>query len=90
MNIWVFTGEGGRFPSGVFSSRDGADAWIAKHALSGVLTSYPLDSGVYEWAVSQGYFGADKPVSSGLVGKFSSAYQEHYHYTEGVMDGSAL
>lgn len=84
MNIWVFTGENGRFPGGVFSSRENAEAWIAKHALNGVLTSYPVDTGVYEWAVGSGFFRADKEVSSALIGTFSSAYQEHYHYTDGV------
>ncbi|HEU0053036.1 MAG TPA: hypothetical protein VFQ39_07655, partial [Longimicrobium sp.] len=48
--VWVFNGEAGSFPSGVFTSREAAEAWIAKYALTGVLTAYPLDVGVYDWA----------------------------------------
>lgn len=44
--VWVFNG-GGDFPAGVFTTRELAEAWIAKHRLVGVLTKYPLDIGVY-------------------------------------------
>jgi hypothetical protein len=48
---WVFNGGGGRFPSGVFSTREKAEAWINQHGLSGVLTKYPLDEGAWDWAI---------------------------------------
>lgn len=53
--VWVFNG-GGRFPSGVFSTREKAEAWINKHGLTGVLTKYPLDEGAWGWAIREGYF----------------------------------
>jgi hypothetical protein len=81
-SIWVFHGEG-RFAGGAFTSRELAEAWIARHSLSGVLTLYPLDTGVYEWAVARGTYDGEKEVSPRLVGSFSSAYQEHYHYVDG-------
>ena len=82
-SVWVFNGEGSSFPSGVFTSREAAEAWIAKHALSGTLTAYPLDTGIYEWAISKGYYSSEKPVSAILVGRFSSAYQDHAHFIDG-------
>ena len=42
-SVWVFNGDGARFPSGIFRTKEMASAWIATNALSGVLTAYPLD-----------------------------------------------
>lgn len=42
--VWVFNGNGGRFPSAVFSSIEAAEPWIGKHSLSGVLTQYVVDT----------------------------------------------
>ena len=52
--LCVFHGTSARFSGGVFSQKDIAEEWIAKHKLSGVLTEYPLDTGVYDWAVKEG------------------------------------
>ena len=81
--VWVFNAQGATFPSGVFTSAAAADAWIAKHRLSGVLTAYPLDHGVYDWAVENGYFGRTKPATPNFVGSFTSYRQKHYHYEAG-------
>ncbi len=80
--VWVFNGDRARFPSAVFSSREKAEAWISAHALSGTLTRYPLDQGVYEWAMEQGYFTPtrERHTKATFIQSFSSAYQEHYHY----------
>lgn len=82
MEVWVFNG-GGTFPSGVFSTRALAERWIAKHGLTGTLTAYPVDQGVYEWAVERGSFRPKEPPTPRKVARFSSAYQEHYHYEDG-------
>jgi hypothetical protein len=84
-SVWVFNGSRGNFPAGVFTSRDLAEAWIAKHGLSGTLTKYPLDTGVYEWALECGAFKPKRPDQSeaSFIGRFSSASQEHHHYTDG-------
>lgn len=87
MDVWVFNGEGSAFPSGVFSTRADAERWIALHSLSGTLTRYPVDTGIYDWAVGRGTFKADKPVTPTFIGRFSSAYQEHYHYDDGLRNG---
>ena len=52
--VWVFVGEGARFPSGVFASVVEAEAWIGLHGLTGVLTEYPVGEGVYDVAVQAG------------------------------------
>ena len=50
--IYIFNGENARLPSGAFSELARADEWIAAHRLSGLLTWYPLDAGVYDYAVA--------------------------------------
>ena len=84
-DVWVFNG-GGQFPAGVFSARDRAEAWIAARRLTGTLTRYPVDVGVYAWAVGRGAFPPRRPDQSDpeFIGRFSSASQEHYHYEAGV------
>lgn len=87
--VWVFNGPKTRFPSGVFSSKARAEAWILERRLSGTLTKYPLDQGVYDWAVAQGAFSPkrDEQRTAGFIGSFSSAAQEHEHYEQGVSSG---
>lgn len=84
-HVWVFSGEGGDFPSGVFRARESAEAWIAKHRLSGVLTCYPLDVGVYDWAIERNLFQPKhgEHASAQFIQTFSSAKQEHFHYGQG-------
>jgi len=85
--VWVFNGARSNFPSAVFTVRELAEAWIAKHQLTGTLTRYPLDQGAFEWALERGYF---KPKRSDqqtpeFIGRFSAANQEHYHYEDGQL-----
>ncbi len=87
-HVWVFNG-GRRFPGGVFTTVDLAEAWISRHRLTGVLTAYPLDEGCFDWAVRQGVTNlkAEKlPAKSqdpSFIGGFSTASQEHFHYADG-------
>ena len=83
--VWIFNGPKGQFPSGAFSSREEAERWIQKHRLSGCLTAYPIDVGVYDWAVAAGFFAPkrDDQRAPEFIQCFSSASQEHYHYEEG-------
>ncbi len=84
--VWVFNGNRNPFPSGVFSTRAQAEAWIAEHGLSGTLTAYRVDTGSYQWAIAQGGFTPRKPHHTlpDFIANFSSAYQEHYHYYKGL------
>jgi hypothetical protein len=88
-SVWVFNGEGGTFPSGVFSARETAETWIARHRLSGCLTNYPVDLPLYEWAITNGHFTPKFPShqNAEFIQRFSSAYLEHYHYEVGVACG---
>ncbi len=83
-SVWVFNG-GSDLPSAVFTSRELAETWIARHGLTGVLTRYPLDVGLYEWAIDCGAFVPTRPDQSEprFIGRFSSANLEHYHYEAG-------
>lgn len=86
--IWVFHGEGGRFSSGVFISIEKAEIWIDKHKLSGVLTAYPIDEGVYDWALFNDFLSVKKQaqMEPNFIQQFTSARQEHYHYENGTRD----
>ncbi len=84
--VWIFNGDGGHFPGGVFTSRSGAEEWIARHKLTGVLTAYPVDEGCFEWALRHDLItgrARDRGSDPTFVGSFSSASQEHLHYTDG-------
>ena len=83
--VWIFTGPKAQFPSGVFGARETAERWIEQNHLSGTLTAYPLDTGVYDWAVANGHFAPkrDDQRSPEFIQRFSSATQEHYHYENG-------
>ena len=83
--VWVFNGANSQFPSGVFSSREHAEEWIKKHRLSGILTKYPIDISVYDWAIENGFLKLkdEENKSANFIQRFSSASQEHYHYEDG-------
>jgi hypothetical protein len=87
--IWVFQAPlDGRFSGGLFRSLEQGEAWIKKNRLSGVLTLYPVDTGVYEWAIEHGLFTPKKPHESEppFIGGFTTASQPHYHYEDGRRD----
>ena len=87
-NIWIFHGAGGRFTSGVFTDKAIAEEWITKNILTGVLTKYPINTSVYDWAISKSFFEPKKEEhkSAKFIQKFTSASQEHYHYEDGVLE----
>lgn len=86
-HIWVFNAVGGTFPGGVFTERSTAEAWIALHKISGVLSAYPLDEGCYDFAVRNGLISAraiaEHQGAAEFVGGFSSASLDHHHYEQG-------
>ena len=82
--VWVFHADNGQLAGAVFSTVECAEAWIGKHALNGLLTSYPLDIGAFEFAVEQGHFTPKKEAhhTGAFIGAFSGG-QEHHHYKDG-------
>jgi len=87
-SVWVFSGDGGRFPSGIFTAKGGAEKWISENKLTGMLTEYPVDIGVYQWSMHMDYFQPkkDKELTPEFIQRFSSASQEHFHYENGERD----
>jgi hypothetical protein len=83
--VWVFNGARGYFPGGIFTDVDRAEQWIEQHRLTGTLTLYPVDTGIYDWAIAEGLFRPDKPhqATPGFIGRFTSASMEHHHYEDG-------
>lgn len=51
--VWVFNGGRNSFPSGVFSQRELAEEWIRKNKITGTITAYPINQGVYDWAIGR-------------------------------------
>jgi hypothetical protein len=86
--IWVFCGEGSRFPSAIFTSYEIGHAWIEKNKLTGTLTQYPLDKDVYTWAIENNFFTPKKSHEKDkkFIQGFSCAMQKHYHYEDGIID----
>jgi hypothetical protein len=86
-SVWVFHGANGKFASGVFIEKMTAESWISANKLTGVLTEYPLNIGVYDWAIQEGYFKpkTEAHTSPEFIGKFTTASQEHFHYEDGKL-----
>ncbi len=83
--IWVFSGEEGILPSGVFLDLGAAEQWIATNSLTGILTAYPADYGVYDWAIEKGFFRPSKEYQKTpkFIGRFNSANLQHFHFENG-------
>ena len=86
--MWVFNGARSTFPAGVFSTLEHAEEWIRERGLSGVVTAYPLDVGVYDWALTNDYFAPkeDRQRLPAFIQTFTSSRQKHYHYVDGARD----
>ena len=83
--IYVFIGNQGKLPGGVFSTRPLAEEWIQINKLSGRLTEYPIDLGVYDWAVGTGRVRKLQAsyCTPDIVGGFSS-HLDHWHFEDGL------
>jgi hypothetical protein len=84
-DVWVFMGDGARNPSAVFSSLAKAQIWIEVHKLSGLLTEYPVDIPVLDWAVAEGYFTPKSAEDWSTYRRetFTSGAQHHLHFVNG-------
>ncbi len=90
-HIWIFHSARSNFPSAVSSTLGTAERWIQLNKVTGVLTAYPLDEGVFDWALRMDLV-SDRVRPRGkdpiFVAGFSSAMQEHYHYEDGARAGA--
>jgi len=88
-SIWVFNGARSRHSGGIFESLDIAEKWVRNNRLSGMLTKYPLNTGVFEWADENNLIRMregkleEKRKDPIFIGGFTTAAMEHYHYEEG-------
>lgn len=88
-DIWVFMAPGATFASGTFKELKIAEEWIERHKLTGVLTKYPVNVGVYDWAIETGKFRPKpkKEIDSKFIGQFTTALMSHHHYEDGICVG---
>jgi hypothetical protein len=88
-SVWLFHGVEANFTGAVFTSRERGEEWVAANKLTGMLTRYPVDTGVYDWAIARGLFTPkkDHERSVAFIGCFTSASQGHYHYEDGYSAG---
>jgi hypothetical protein len=87
-HVWIFARDARSAPGGVFTTREAAELWIREHHLTGVLTALPLDEGCYDWAMRLKLVtgcATERGGESAFVASFSSAAQEHHHYTDGEL-----
>lgn len=55
-----------------------------------MLTKYPLDKGVWDWACETNMHSikaekvAEKSQNPNFIAGFTTASQEHYHYEDGI------
>ena len=85
LTVWVFVANDGEMPSGVFSGPQAAEEWIKKNRLSGLLTEYPVDVGIMDWAMQYAGFRppAGKSADPSYIGRFTSGALNHFHYENG-------
>ncbi len=85
--MYVFIGEGSNFPSGIFTTLLNAKEWIEKHSLNGILNKYPVDMGVYNWAIKENFFTIrnEYQKESKFIQRFTCASMEHFHFEDGKL-----
>jgi len=81
----MFHGDSSRHASAVFRSEIDARTWIEQHAVSGLLTEYPVGDGCYDIAVREGHFSASRAHhgTSDHVAGFSPGWTRHVHFENG-------
>lgn len=90
--IFVFHGAGSRFANAAFSTKELAEAWIARHALTGLLTGYVLDSPAFDHKLIDGTLPsytrrAATSDDARIKSKAPQTYSDgavHFHYFYGV------
>jgi hypothetical protein len=84
--VWVFWAPRARAPSGLFASREQAEAWIASRRLRGQLTKMPIGIGIYDWAIREGHFVPSSPfhASPEFVAHFQTPALEGLRYEAGA------
>ena len=85
-------GEGGCFPAAAFTKFEDADAWVAKHRLTGMLSVMPLNQGLFDWAVENDVLNLKpekleiKSKDPSFIVNCATASLDHYHYKKGIKE----
>jgi hypothetical protein len=84
--VWIFHGERARFAAGVLRNEQDGLAWARRHAVSGILTEYPVGDGCYEIAIEGNHFHPSKPHhgSTEHVAAFSPGWTRHVQLLDGL------
>lgn len=90
--IWVFNGDGGIFPSGVFETQDKAELWIKHYSLSGTLSKYPVGISVYEYAIQNNTFAPKTEFqrNADFISTFGRGYIAHTHNKNGFQQDKSV
>ena len=85
--IYVFNGNNSVFPSGLFAEYELAVNWIKSNKLSGVLNVYPVNIGLYDWAIENNFLEIknENQKTPNFIGRFTCASVEHYHFDNGEL-----
>lgn len=51
--VYVFMGEAANYPAGIFESKEKAEEVIKRYSLTGILSLYPIDMLLYNWAIEK-------------------------------------
>ena len=83
--VWVFMGDKGTCPMGVWATLDAAHMYLHDEELSGTLIVYELDMPIYEAAKNSGKFkpARDQHRSLKFRQTFNHQFQEHYLFKDG-------
>ena len=90
--IWVFNGARSQHSGGLFEDLEEAEKWIEQNKLTGMLTEYPINTGVFDWAIENNLVNMkaekieQKKNDSMFIGGFTTASMHHYHYENGIKE----
>jgi len=91
-SVWVFNVVKSQLSGGIFENLEQGELWIEENNLTGMLTKYPLNRGVFDWAKENDLINMkpdkleEKRTDSFFIGGFTTASMEHYHYVNGEKD----
>ena len=80
--IWLIQSSENLNVIGCFMRKHEAETYIFENNLKCMLTKYPINMSVYDWAIQNNFWQPknDLQKNSKFRAKFNSAYLEHDHY----------
>lgn len=93
-SVFVFHGNASRHANAVFSTRAGAESWIVRHSLTGLLIEYDLDEPDFDRRLRDGSLPEDLrealkrgEAATPLIEQYFDD-SRHHHYIFGVGEDS--